>query len=137
MKTNRKPFIILGAGLVIFLGSALLFGLPQVKRAAQIGTTGRARAQMAQWAHAAEAYREAHGAFPAGEPEVILETLRRATPSPASRAAGLTNQLNQIYDPWGTPWMISSRTKIEVRSAGPNRQFGDEDDLSSLSLGIK
>lgn len=134
MKPSIKPLLILVAGLVILVGSAVLFGLPQVKRAAQIGAAGRARLQMTQWSRAAEAYREAHGALPSGEGSAVLEALRE---DPVSRQAlgGNSAPDEWLRDPWGTIWQIRDRARIEVRSAGPNRQFDDEDDLSSLTLG--
>ena len=137
MKADTKPVAGLLVALVIFIGSAVLFGLPQVKRAAQIGAAGRARLQMEQWARAAEAYREAHGALPAGDAGAVLEALRE---DPVSRQALAGTESpgwkGPLHDPWGTPWRIEDRsTRIEVRSAGANRRFGDEDDLSSLSFG--
>jgi hypothetical protein len=134
MKASTKPVLILVAGLVIFLASAVFFGLPQVKRAAQIGAAGRARLQLAHWSRAAEAYREAHGVLPSGEGRAVLEALRD---DPVSRQALAGNGAPDAWlrDPWGTTWQIRYRDRVEVRSAGPNRQFDDEDDLSSLTLG--
>ena len=138
MKTSTKPIAVLVVGFTILVGSAVLFGLPQVRRAAQIGAAGRARLQMEQWARAAEAYHEAHGALPAGDSDAVLETLRA---DPASRQAfsdlGPAERGGPLVDSWGTPWRVVDGSGIEVRSAGPNRRFGDEDDLSSLSLKAK
>jgi hypothetical protein len=136
MKANTKPVLILVAGLVIFLGSAVLFGLPQVKRAAQIGAAGRARLQMVHWSRAAEAYREVHGVLPSGEGSAVLEALRD-DPVSGQALAGNGAPDAWLRDPWGTHWQVRDRDRIEVRSAGPNRQFDDEDDLSSLTLGTK
>jgi hypothetical protein len=89
---------------------------------------------MTQWRRAAEAYREVHGALPSGEGSAVLEALR-ADPVSRQAIAGSGAPDEWFRDPWGTLWQIRDRTRIEVRSAGPNRQFDDEDDLSSLTLG--
>jgi hypothetical protein len=136
VKPNIKPVLFLLAGLALLMGSAVLFGLPQVRRAAQIGAAGRARLQMEQWARAAEAYRVAHGGLPVGDSIAVLEALRNDSASSQS-ITGTPGREGQFRDPWGTLWQIQDRGRLEVRSAGPNQQFGDEDDLSSLSFGIK
>ncbi len=135
MKASAKPVVILAGGATIFLISALLFGLPQVRRAAQIGAAARARLQLDQWVRVAEAYRQAHGVLPVGEDAVVLEWMRAdgavRRVMEDERRAGTAGQ---ILDPWGTAWRIRDGARLEVRSAGPNGEFGDEDDLSSLGV---
>jgi hypothetical protein len=133
MKARSNPIVFLLGGLAILLISAVLFGVPQVRRAAQIGAAARARLQMEQWAQAADVYRRIHGTLPAGDSSAVLETLRADDASREVRPApGLAEV--QAVDPWGTPWRIHDGERVEIRSAGPNRRFGDEDDFSSLSL---
>jgi hypothetical protein len=135
MEARTKPIVILVGAVAILLVSTVLFGLPQVRRAAQIGAAARARLQMEQWARAAEVYRQTHGSMPAGDSSAVLETLRSENASrKVSPRPGHADQEWQVLDPWGTPWRIQDGERIEVRSAGPNRQFGDEDDFSSLSV---
>ncbi|HTA94591.1 MAG TPA: hypothetical protein VK769_00555 [Verrucomicrobiae bacterium] len=44
---------------------------------------------------------------------------------------GQTNQQGQVLDCWETPYQIKSiaRTNFVVSSAGPNKIFGDADDI--------
>ena len=133
MKASSKPIMFLLGGLVILLTSAVLFGVPQVRRAAQIGAAARARLQMEQWARAADVYRRTHGALPAGDSRAVLETLRHDDESRRFLPGPERTEI-QMLDPWGTPWRIHDGERVEIRSAGPNRRFGDEDDFSSLSL---
>lgn len=43
------------------------------------------------------------------------------------------NQKGEMVDPWGTPYRIDARDKgqLEIQSAGPNKVFGDNDDIGS------
>ncbi len=135
VKSAPKPILFLVGGLVVLLASTVLFGLPQVRRAARIGAAARARYQMQQWARASEAYRQEHQRMPEGDLAAVLATLRR---DPASRTFLVTQETGDsgrlLLDPWGTPWQIRDGERIEIHSAGPNRRFGDDDDLSSLNL---
>jgi hypothetical protein len=51
-----------------------------------------------------------------------------------------TNSQGQVLDCWETPYQIEilSRTNFVVRSAGPNKKFGDADDIifNSVSNGF-
>jgi hypothetical protein len=135
MRASAKPMLILAGGATIFLISALLFGLPQVRRAAQIGAAARARLQLDQWVRMAEAYRQAHGVLPAGEGDGVLELMRAdAAARGAMKDERRLGTVGQVLDPWGTAWRIRDGERLEVRSAGPNGEFGDEDDLSSLGV---
>lgn len=127
---NLKPILILCAAVIIFIASSVYFGLPQVKRAAEIGAVGRARAQMAQWKIAAEAYHAAYGKLPEGEPIAVLEALMD---EPVVKQSWTNSATPQIRDPWGSYWRIQQRLSVEVWSAGPNGQFGDADDLSLIT----
>jgi hypothetical protein len=127
--------MILAGGALILLISGVLFGIPEVQRAAHIGAAARARLQLERWVVAANAYQEAHGRLPEVANEALLETLGAdETARRAMMPNGGSGQKPEALDPWGTPWQIRDGELIEVRSAGPNRRFGDEDDLSSRGI---
>lgn len=46
-------------------------------------------------------------------------------------AGSSLNASGELCDPWGTPWFFHqlSKTKTELRSAGPDRQMYNEDDF--------
>jgi hypothetical protein len=132
---KAAPILILAAGAVILVVTGVLFGIPEVRRAAQIGAAGKARIQLERWALAAEAYQQVHGALPDVADAALLEALHRdgASSNVLFNASGLGREAD-LVDPWGTPWRIRGGERVEVLSAGPNRQFGDEDDISSQSF---
>jgi hypothetical protein len=43
-----------------------------------------------------------------------------------------TNNAGQLIDPWGTPYEIifEPTNYVTIRSAGKNKTFGDEDDVT-------
>jgi hypothetical protein len=137
----RAPIVILLGALVLLLVSAVAFGLPQVRRAAELGRVARARSQLAAFAAACEAYRVAFGNLPAGPPASVVGSL---TGSNARRQVfldlkpGMTDGAGALIDPWGTPWEFTyaGSRKLEARVAGPNRRFGDDDDLSSTAAWV-
>jgi len=47
-----------------------------------------------------------------------------------------TNEQGELLDPWQTPYQIEilAQTNFVVRSAGPNKNFGDVDDIIFNSI---
>jgi hypothetical protein len=143
LKPPRAPLIILIAAVVVFGLSAVWFGAPQIRFAAEQGQVMRARVQLAAFLNATDRYQDAFGALPAGTASEITAAL--VGDNPEERVflevpAGGTNAQGQLIDPWGTPWEIwrISEDRIEARSAGPNRRFGDHDDLiASRAVGLR
>jgi len=72
------------------------------------------------------AYKGTFGEFPTGSSaEIASALLGRNT----SHVPVLTRS-NALVDPWGTAFRITIvGDNVEVRSAGPNRTFGDADDI--------
>jgi hypothetical protein len=132
MKT--APILILACGAGILVITGVLFGIPEVRRAAQIGVAGKARVQLERWTLAAEAYQQAHGPLPEVTDAASLEELRGDEAATKPLNATHRGQELQLTDPWGTPWRIRGGERIEVRSAGPNRRFGDDDDMVSRNV---
>ncbi len=86
------------------------------------------------------AYRKSVGELPIGDNKSIALQLLGAN----SRSQKFINEkgdhLNadgELIDPWGTPLKFkllntSEGQSLEIRSAGANRQFGDDDDVLNL-----
>jgi hypothetical protein len=84
--------------------------------------------------HVLDAYIETFGALPAGENNAqIMNALRGNNP----QSLGLfpyehsrLDEQGQLKDPWDTPYFfhLISRTEIQIRSAGPDREMYTQDD---------
>lgn len=83
-----------------------------------------------------DSYRRAFEGNPVGENEEIFTALRGENPKrirflpddfPGLQPSGI------VHDRWGTPWRFHalSGKEMEITSAGPDRQFGTDDDLVS------
>jgi type II secretory pathway pseudopilin PulG len=130
----RAPLMILVVAMLLFLMSAIWFGIPQVRFAAEQGQVTRAQMQLGAFLEATEEYRRTFGELPDGTPAEVAAALLGEN---SGRQVFLqvttegTNALGQLVDPWGTAWEIwqVSEDRLEARSAGPNRRYGDHDDL--------
>jgi type II secretory pathway pseudopilin PulG len=130
----RAPLIILVVAMILFVISAIWFGLPQVRFAAEQGRVTRAQMQLWSFLEATEEYRNAFGELPGGSASEIAGALLGDNPENRtflSVTSEGTNELGQLVDPWGTAWEIwqAGEDRLEARSAGPNQRFGDHDDL--------
>jgi hypothetical protein len=137
----RAPLIILVVAILLFGVSAVWFGVPQVRSAAEQGQLMRVRFQFAAFLEATEAYRETYGVLPEGTAAEIAAAL--AGNNPEGRVfleltSDRTNELGQLIDPWGSPWEIwrVGEDRMEARSPGPNRRLGDHDDLLASQSAI-
>lgn len=78
-----------------------------------------AKLNLAELSDASKQFIQAHARCPSGEGELVSAQLIRTA----------------FSDPWGTPFSINCRgapagpAEVTVRSAGPNRQPGDDDDI--------
>jgi hypothetical protein len=130
----RTPLIILVLAILLFGVSAVWFGVPQVRSAAEQGQIMRVRIQFAEFLEATQAYRDKYGLLPEGTASEIVAALTGDNPEKRvfwEVSSEQTNQLGQLIDPWGSPWEIwhVGKDRMEARSAGPNRRLGDHDDL--------
>ncbi|HEV7403412.1 MAG TPA: hypothetical protein VGO11_10810 [Chthoniobacteraceae bacterium] len=78
------------------------------------------------------AYREKFGRYPKGEAKEIAGALLGKLETPAILAwpPKELSPNGEFLDPWGTPISIRfNESEVELWSAGPNRSFGDADDL--------
>lgn len=82
-----------------------------------------------------ERYREAFDGLPAGSPEQIVNALTGNNPGrlailPPDHPA--INDRGELVDRWGSPFFFHqvSRDRIEIRSAGPDKELFTADDLT-------
>jgi hypothetical protein len=99
------------------------------RRGAKIAVTKR---ELQSIASALDKYFTTSNSFPAGDSAAMLRTLI------GSNSAGTiflnprkTNASGEMLDMWSTPYRIeiAGQTNTVMRSAGPNRRFGDKDDI--------
>jgi hypothetical protein len=85
---------------------------------------------------ALEQYESETGEMPVGSNAVIFQRLYGTNPfhraffDPGDR----TNINGEFLDAWGSPYeiQINSRTNVLIKSAGPDRKWGDQDDYVLL-----
>ena len=93
----------------------------------------RSKLEMAKLNLAIAQYESVYGTHPPGNPAFVLNTLLGDNPR---RIAFLItdprsiNSNGEYVDPWGPHYKIEigGETNVFIRSAGPNRKFGDKDD---------
>ena len=81
-----------------------------------------------------EGYKSDFGSYPTGNNAHILQVLQGDNTKKTQYLVvepGDTNALGQCIDGWGTPFEFTavSTNALFIRSAGPNRVFGDVDDV--------
>jgi len=81
-------------------------------------------------------YEREFGTFPIGDRIQVLKLLRGENPREIvffSVAPERVNSKGEFMDGWGTPYdiQILSSNSVSVRSAGPNKIFGDKDDIAT------
>ena len=81
-----------------------------------------------------EGYKNEFGSYPTGDNAQILKKLFGDNPKQIKflRPKNVSiNQAGEFLDPWGTPFAINflSTNSFVISSDGPNRKFGDKDDI--------
>ena len=93
-----------------------------------------AKTEIAKLRAALNQYRAEFGEYPSGTSAEILKILLREN---SKKIQFFTvnpkwvNSAGELVDPWKTPYEIKifQQTNFAIRSAGPNRAFGDKDDF--------
>jgi len=85
---------------------------------------------------AMKGYQRTYGKFPVGDNATILKALRGENPKRShffDVRSGSLDEHGAFIDPWRTPYLIETNLTngISIRSAGPNRGFGDADDVTN------
>jgi hypothetical protein len=89
--------------------------------------------EMKNFVLAMQSYHSQFGGYPSGENEKILQALLGDNPRQTgflALAARNSNSSGQFVDPWGTPFHITVDSNVTICSAGPNKVFGDKDDIA-------
>ena len=130
---KAKYWVALVSGLIGVVLAGLLF--PAKTHPELHAPTAHSHVEVMCLSCALKAYRVEYGAWPTGDQALIVKTLTGNNPQKITFMKVLVKSLNQkgeFVDPWSTPYAISfSNDEPRVSSAGPNRQFGDQDDICS------
>ncbi len=128
--------------LLIFFGFALLVFIflvaARLPRLMEWATKGRANAEIISIGAAMEEHRKHLGHYPSGELADTLRSLRGENEKKIvfllmdAKSAGSGGE---FLDPWGTPYRIEIQgtNHLRIASAGPNKTFGDGDDIQKSS----
>ena len=135
MNDKTRKRIVYGAGItgVVIIGIA--FFLPSLARVkGGPGPNYRTRSLAKDLSVCMEIYKEKFGDFPHGNNRDVVRILSGDNSRKAqylSLGNRFTNHSGEAIDGWGTPLQIEIlRTNTPmVRSAGPNKKFGDGDDI--------
>ncbi len=132
MKNQWKMITILLFGVCLFY----LFTLTSRTSSQGDRRPLRARSNANSLWVAVTSYNNEYGQFPPLTNAVLLRLLCGENPKKIVFFAVNERDLNksgEFLDPWGTPYriLLEKDNVIVVRSAGKNRAWGDQDDLST------
>ena len=135
MQVPRKPLSLrIKVVLCALLATAVLFAL-SIGSTADYGRSpaGRrmasAHLRVLAAAEAANAYRAKSGRFPSNSHELLM-AVKGVGLSPSVPADWIDPNGQNIVDSWGTPLTIrATRSAFAVIAAGPDQQFGTDDDI--------
>jgi hypothetical protein len=122
-------FLVAAAAILLWLGNGVEDGMPNNPEACN-------EELVTALATAAESYKTDNGPFPKNLDNHILWFDLSGADSGKVYMSFTTNQQNdkgEIVDPWGTPyrvWYISDK-EIGITSAGPDKIFGTDDDITN------
>lgn len=129
----------LGAATLSFL-AALFFPVSICRPPRRSSLDNQARADLKNLENACKAYTLEYEHPPTGNRTQLLQILRGDNArrivffeTPSRR--GAISKQGEFIDPWGTAYRLTiiSNQRPVLASAGPNRTFGDSDDLSTTN----
>ena len=134
MKANT----LINAGLLVVAPLIVWSLMSPLRGPRKAGRIALCKSEITALLAAANKYEADYGSYPPGSAAEIIRSLLGNNPHKIAFLYLNTNRLKSdgIYlDPWGTPYQIhiEFETNFIVRSAGINKQFGDEDDETSTS----
>jgi len=118
--------------VAVFLGVLAFF--PDIGPPHTHPVLPRAQVMILSLDTACKAYYAEYGSYPAGDNAAIVRQFRGDNPHKTVFLEVESRDLSssgEVIDPWGTPYKFELRggKPPVIRSAGPDRVFGDEDDL--------
>ena len=144
MKEPVREWLIFGAFATVLLAGVIAYWLPSCRR----WQFGQAIHETRQFLSGLSTYHQMFGHYPDGDSATIMNALMGDNPTHTPilvPSRGATNQAGGWLDPWGTPYEVIVPPSIEiarkrsgpvlqqgspvVKSAGPNKRFGDPDDI--------
>ena len=128
MKRALEYFVVL---LLVVLIAAVF--LPSLFNGPAEPPVSAVDMEMKNFLLAMQSYQSHFGGYPSGENGEILQALLGDNPRQTgflALATRNTNSSGQFVDPWGTPFHITVESNLTICSAGPNRVFGDKDDIT-------
>lgn len=81
---------------------------------------------------ASQEFQKHLGVFPTGDSHAVSAALMGKNEKGVVfiEGYGWTNNMGELIDPWGTPYSFGFESNsVTVRSSGPNKVFGDTDDV--------
>ncbi len=123
-------------GFWFFIAALLAMGLIMPFLPPRVPRVSRALATIYRLGLACEMYQAEYHVFPSGDNAAITRALRGDFITLKSRDM---NPAGEVIDPWGTPYKfeLQDGKPPSIRSAGPDRIFGDEDDLLSAQVEVE
>ena len=122
--------VLIAALLIVILWSSLSGSKPK-----EPGVTA-VDGEMRSFLFAVESYQIMFNGPPLGTVSNVMQSLlgeNRRKVQFLSLSAGSINAKGEFVDPWKTPYQIEINSNVSIRSAGPNRLFGDKDDVVQQS----
>lgn len=130
MNKKAQDRLFLSVVLAIAVAGYIAYWLPS-----RVGGSrwklGRTIHEARQMLSGMETYRKDFGDYPLGDSAAIMNALTGDNPTHKlimPPPSGSTNQAGVWLDPWGTAYEISVPPPV-VKSAGPDKKFGDADDI--------
>jgi general secretion pathway protein G len=120
--------------LVVIAILGLLVGIVAVNMQGHLARSrvSAAKIEIAKLGEALDAYSGVHAAYPTTEQGLIELT------GPSGQVDDRFIKPGELNDPWGTAYEYlvpgENNEPYELISAGPDRQFETEDDISSLTM---
>ena len=122
--------------VLALLGVVALFVVRLIFVSAARSDLVRCKAERINLTAALKGYRAQYGEYPVGDNAAILKALRGQNPKRLlffDIDSGSLDEHGAFIDPWRNPYFIETNLTngISIRSAGPNRRFGDADDVTN------
>ena len=125
--------MVIVMGIIGLILGGAIYSMGRIKDSAAVSTS---RQDMTSFSSALEAYKNIGGKYPSTSQglEALLER-PQSSPRPRDWVQALDDE-EALFDPWDTKYKYEypgskDPSRPEIMSAGPDKQFGSEDDMSS------